>query len=147
MTLLPCPFCGAATLVVAHWFDRADNAPRWAVRCTCRAEGPAGLSPEEAAARWNRRASCAAHIPAVMAATEPVQIDRPVVMAEVVEERSCFTCRHDRVHHVGIHACRAMGTARGIYAYTVESGCHGTPDGMPTNRTLKCPGWAPKEPT
>lgn len=86
-------------------------------------------------------------LPAVMAEVEPVQLDRPLPMAEAVEERSCFTCAHDRVHHVGIHACCAMGTARGIYAYTVESGCHSTPDGMPTDRTLKCPGWAAKETT
>jgi hypothetical protein len=28
-----------------------------------------------------------------------------------------------------------------------DSGAESSPDGLPTDRTIKCPGWSPKEPT
>ena len=88
------------------------------------------------------------HLPAVITATEPVQLDRPMVMAEVVGERSCFTCKYDH-HRPGLaaHWCSADGgTDPRFGLYMVKSGVLGTDDLMPTNRTVRCPGWSPKDP-
>lgn len=83
-----------------------------------------------------------------MAATEPEVLDRPLPMAEVVEERSCFTCKYDHLGMYGLHECTAVGQdVVGIHAYIGNSGCDDSPDVMPTDRTMRCPGWAPKEPT
>ena len=140
MTLLPCPFCKSANTKLV---------PHKRVGCMdCGARGPTAWTDEEAAARWNRRASYAAHLPAVMAATEPVELDRPMVMAEVVGERSCFTCKYDH-HRPGLaaHWCSADGgTDPRFGLYMVKSGVLGTDDLMPTNRTVRCPGWSPKDP-
>jgi hypothetical protein len=93
----------------------------------------------------DRAASYAAHLPGVMAEAEGVELGRPLVMA-VGEERSCFTCTWDRPGVCGVHGCvTACPDVAGVHAYISESGCEDTPDAMPTNRTLACPGWAPKE--
>jgi Lar family restriction alleviation protein len=140
MTLLPCPFCGGTDItlaVVNYWY---------AMCAKCYAQSGLGDTEEAAAARWNRRASYAAHLPAVMAATEPVQLARPLPMAEVVEERSCFTCANDwSAGRPPFHYCNC--TTGDVQDYMAESGAETSPDGLPTDRALKCPGWAPKEPT
>lgn len=134
--LLHCPFCGNTS---------AKLAPHKQVRCeNCGATGPTAWTDDEAAARWNRRASYATHLPGVMAETEGVELARPLVMA-VGEERSCFTCRHDWTAGTpAFHYCK-HGDIDFVDDYTRDSGAHAAPDGMPTNRTLACPGWAPKE--
>lgn len=83
----------------------------------------------------------------VMAEVEPVELERPLPVAEVVEERSCFTCKYDH-HRPGLaaHWCSAdSGTDPRFGLYMVKSGALGTDDLMPTNRTVRCPGWAAKE--
>ena len=63
---------------------------------------------------------------------------------ETVTERSCFTCAH---RNNAVHSCvpfltdRALGP---VTIYVVESGAFDTHDGMPTNRSIPCPGHAPK---
>lgn len=138
MTLLPCPFCKSANTKLV---------PHKRVGCMdCGARGPTAWTDEEAATRWNRRASYAAHPPAVMAATEPVELDRPMVMAEVVGERSCFTCANDwSAGRPPFHYCNC--TVGDVQDYMAESGAATSTDGLPIDRTMRCPGWAPKEPT
>jgi hypothetical protein len=95
---------------------------------------------------WNRRASYAAHMPAVMAATEPEVLARPLPMVEAVE-RSCFTCRHDHLDPArAFHFC-CYDPVEDALDYMAESGAETSPDGLPTDLRLTRPGWAPKEPT
>jgi hypothetical protein len=95
---------------------------------------------------WNRRASYAAHMPAVMAATEPEVLARPLPMVEAVEERSCWTCGYNSEPHNRCMSPDVVSPA--IDNYVFESGAWMAENNkMPTDRTLKCPGWSPKEPT
>lgn len=84
-------------------------------------------------------------LPAVMAEVEAV--DRPLPMAEAVEptEAPCRTCRYATTR-AGRHTCR-MVFDRGVWHYLVYSGALTSTDGLPTNRTMRCPGWAAKETT
>ena len=64
-------------------------------------------------------------------------------------ERSCFTCMHDYTSGSGLHRCRAPGATdlargRAVYDYCVASGAGTSPDGMPTDRSIPCPGWSAK---
>ena len=52
-----CPFCGASTvaLTAPPWQDDGGNDVH-TVQCdACHAEGPVGISPEQAWLRWNTR--------------------------------------------------------------------------------------------
>lgn len=62
---------------------------------------------------------------------------------ETVTERSCFTCRHDVQHSDGFHRCNHAASAS-VPAYWHESGCRTSRDGMPTDRSIPCPGWSAK---
>ena len=62
---------------------------------------------------------------------------------ETVTERSCFTCRHDVQHSDGFHRCNHAASAS-VSAYWHESGCRTSRDGMPTDRSIPCPGWSAK---
>lgn len=144
MTLLLCPFCGSAASSVQY------GAAVFRIKCTdpdCDARGGKGATSEEAAAKWNRRASYAAHLPAVMAATEPEVLERPLPMAGAVEPPAapCLTCRYVTTR-AGRHACRMVFDS-GVWHYRVYSGALVSDDGLPTDRTMRCPGWAAKETT
>lgn len=59
-------------------------------------------------------------------------------------ERSCFTCAH---RNNAVYSCAPFLTERPrgpVTTYVVESGAIDAPGGMPTNRSLSCPGWAAK---
>lgn len=140
MTLLPCPFCKSANTKLV---------PHKRVGCMdCGARGPTAWTDEEAATRWNRRASYAAHLPAVMAATEPVGLDRPMVMAEVVDptEAPCRTCRYATTR-AGRHYCPRGRYDDDVWRYLCHSGAEMGATGLPTDLRLTCPGREPKEPT
>lgn len=143
MTLKPCPFCGGT----AHPVEYHPIAHR--VVCpSCDARGGKGASEAEAAEKWNCRASYAAHMPAVMAATEPEELARPLVMAEPVEatEAPCRTCRHYMADRTGRHRCVRVYDAD-VWRYQCHSGALTSITGLPTDLRMTCPGWAPKEPT
>lgn len=72
---------------------------------------------------------------------------RPLVMAEAVEstEAPCLTCRNSVIRG-GRYACR-MTTDADVWRYLCHSGALASDDGLPTDRTLTCPGWAAKETT
>ena len=53
-------------------------------------------------------------------------------------ERSCYTCRHAR-GNVCDHPCCSEDMDVAIDAYALAAGCL-TNDGMPRDRTIKCPG-------
>jgi hypothetical protein len=66
-------------------------------------------------------------------------------MAEAVEERSCFTCANDwSAGRPPFHYCR-YDPVEDALDYMAESGAETSPDGLPTDRTVRCPGWAAKE--
>lgn len=70
---------------------------------------------------------------------------RPLPMAEAVEERSCFTCANDwSAGRPPFHYCR-YDPVEDALDYMAESGAETSPDGLPTDRTVRCPGWAAKE--
>ena len=82
----------------------------------------------------------------VMAAAEPVELERPLVVAEVAE-RSCFTCRYDYCDTArAFHFCR-YDPIEDALDYMADSGAETSPDGLPTDRAMRCPGWAAKETT
>lgn len=70
---------------------------------------------------------------------------------ETVTERSCFTCAHDEDHEdddgtlfeLG-HFCKIKIGRDDIFDYCVKSGAFDTHDGMPTDRSIPCPGWSAK---
>lgn len=74
---------------------------------------------------------------------EPETVQDPKV-PEV--EQSCFTCAHDRLEDGALaHWCNAENPLDPrIGDYVVDSGAIGSDDMMPTDRTLKCPGWRQK---
>lgn len=72
-----------------------------------------------------------------------------IAAADAVEpsaERSCFTCRFCPSDPGGDICEPHRADVEGVDPYVTRSGCSTSPDGMPTNRTLACPGWAAKEP-
>lgn len=82
-------------------------------------------------------------LPGVMAAVEPVELDRPLPMPE---ERSCWTCAHDE----GGYCKRLVGAGADdsdrIDAYLDASGAWDSDDYMPTDRTIACPCWEAASP-
>lgn len=84
-------------------------------------------------------------LPAVMAAVEAVELHRPLVMADAVGERSCFTCRYATTR-ADRNACRMVFDS-GVWHYRVYSGALVSDDGLPTDRAMRCPGWVAKETT
>ena len=119
-------------------------------------------------------------LPAVMAATEPEVLERPLPMAESVlrtdldhliatlntphrevratldldeyvvpvepTEAPCLTCRHYAADFTGRHRCTYVFDVA-VWRYRCNSGAQTSHDGLPTNRTMRCPGWAAKETT
>lgn len=64
---------------------------------------------------------------------------------EPVVERSCFTCRHNFETNDGRADCRpGQDGDEHVSAYVVASGALDAHDGMPTDRSIPCPGHAPK---
>lgn len=57
-----------------------------------------------------------------------------------VMEHSCFTCKHNYDGGYGKYKCRNANVVRRSH-YWFDSGCTDSPDGMPTDRTIDCPGW------
>lgn len=57
-------------------------------------------------------------------------------------ERSCFTCHHNR-NAVCYRPVDDLDMA--IDQYGLDAGCAANNGGMPTNRTIDCPGWAARE--
>ena len=86
-------------------------------------------------------------LPAVMAATEPVELGRPLVMVGAVEGPAapCLTCRYATTR-ADRNACRMVFDS-GVWHYRVYSGALVSDDGLPTDRDMRCPGWAAKETT
>lgn len=71
----------------------------------------------------------------------------PTGDGELLGERSCFTCEHAHHDICMLLATKPAGTPLGaIYAYCAASGVDDADDNMPTNRSIRCPGWAAKEP-
>lgn len=57
------------------------------------------------------------------------------------EERSCFTCGHDKR---GVCYNPDTNLELAIDEYAIAAGCAANDGGMPTDRTVKCPGWRGK---
>jgi hypothetical protein len=72
----------------------------------------------------------------------------PAVMVEAVEGPAppCLTCWHATTRGLR-HDCRRGRYDADVWRYLCHSGALVSDDGLPTDRTLKCPGWLPREPT
>lgn len=82
-------------------------------------------------------------------ADQPGWPARPLVMAKVdaVEERSCWTCRYDHLDPAqAFHFC-CYAPIENVLDYMVDSGAEASRDGLPNDRTMRCPGWSAKETT
>ena len=73
--------------------------------------------------------------------------DVPAVVAEAVEGPAapCLTCRYATTR-ADRNACRMVFDS-GVWHYRVYSGALVSDDGLPTDRDMRCPGWAAKETT
>lgn len=74
--------------------------------------------------------------------------DVPAGVVEVVEGPAppCLTCWHATTRG-GRNDCRRRGYDADAWRYLCHSGALVSDDGLPTDRTLTCPGWAAKETT
>lgn len=70
-----------------------------------------------------------------------LDLDEYVVPVEPTDA-PCLTCRRATTR-AGRHTCR-MVFDHGVWHYRVYSGALASDDGLPTDRTLTCPGWAAK---
>lgn len=84
------------------------------------------------------------HLTAAEARALAAELVRAADEVEPVTERSCFTCKFCPAHPSDDICEPDRNDSPEIGRYLSESGCYDAPDGMPTNRSLSCPGWAAK---
>ena len=63
---------------------------------------------------------------------------------EPMVERSCYTCAHARLGRTGITYCDLPAPGPDVVDYENRSGANAAADGLPTDRSIPCPGHAPK---
>lgn len=74
---------------------------------------------------------------------EPETVQDPEIQPDT--EQSCWTCGYDYQRTTdSTHSC-AHPHDEGVNRYVYSCCALYSVDGMPTDRTLKCPGWKPKD--
>lgn len=83
----------------------------------------------------------------VMAEVGPVELERPLPMVGAVDAPAapCLTCRNSVIRG-GRYAC-LIAIDADMWRYLRHSGALVSNDGLPTDRAMRCPGWAAKETT
>lgn len=154
------PDCYSADRITDGWGDGCPAALRAAL-AKARRERDARPDPGALLAALDaiRAAAATGARPAELARMiEDVQagcIRPPTGDGELLGERSCFTCRHNVEVGPWENDCALLGSGpitapidlrTAIGGYTTVSGAATADDRMPTNRSIRCLGWAAKEP-